>query len=159
MIADRMKKVAPSPTNMLAARVSEMREAGMSILSFNMGEPDFDTPKKIVDAGIKAMKEGQTRYAPVSGIMPLRKAICEKFEKDNGVHYDPSQICVSTGAKQALLNALFAVINPEDEVIIPIPCWANYVEMTNYQTTNIRQKNTAYTSFGFYAKRMKSIDE
>ena len=130
MIADRMKKVAPSPTNMLAARVSEMREAGMSILSFNMGEPDFDTPKMIVDAGIKAMKEGQTRYAPVSGIMPLRKAICEKFEKDNGVHYDPSQICVSTGAKQALLNALFAVINPEDEVIIPIPCWANYVEMT-----------------------------
>lgn len=130
MVSKRMLEVAPSATGVMAARVSEMRDNGIEVLSFNLGEPDFDTPKAIIDAGIKAMQTGQTRYTTISGILPLRKAIAEKLELENAVHYEPSQICVSTGAKQALLNAFFAVVNPGDEVLIPTPCWVSYVEMT-----------------------------
>lgn len=129
MVSERMQKVAPSATNVLAARIADMREQGMEIMSFNVGEPDFDTPKKIVDAALKAMQDGHTKYAPVSGILALRKAICEKLEKDNEIHYEPSQICVTTGAKQAILNTLLAIVNPGDEVIVPVPCWVSYFEM------------------------------
>ena len=129
MISERIQNVTPSATSMLGGKISEMKAAGIDVVSFNLGEPDFQTPQKIMDACTKAMVEGNTKYIAVSGIMPLRKAICEKLARDNHVSYDPSEICVCTGAKQALYNAIMTICNPDDEIIIPTPCWVSYVEM------------------------------
>ncbi|WP_144266729.1 aminotransferase class I/II-fold pyridoxal phosphate-dependent enzyme, partial [Clostridioides difficile] len=93
------------------------------------GEPDFNTPKNIIDAAIKAMNDGNTKYTSVNGILPLREAICKKFKEDNGLFYKPSQIVVSTGAKQSLANTFLAILNPGDEVIVPTPYWVSYPEL------------------------------
>ena len=129
MISQRIQNVTPSATSMLGGKISEMKAAGLDIASFNLGEPDFQTPQKIMDACSKAMLDGKTKYIAVGGILPLRRAICEKLEKDNHVAYDPSEVCVCTGAKQALYNAIMTICNPGDEIIIPTPCWVSYVEM------------------------------
>ncbi|MBQ0001088.1 MAG: pyridoxal phosphate-dependent aminotransferase [Clostridiales bacterium] len=129
MLAKRMQKVSVSATNALAAKIDAMRADGMEILAFHIGEPDFDTPEKILEAGNKALAEGKTRYVSVSGIPELKKAVAEKLEKENGMHYEPSQICISTGAKQAVYNAIMAVVDEGDEVLIPTPCWVSYVDM------------------------------
>lgn len=128
-LSERMTKMTPSATSMLVGRIAEKRAAGADIISFNAGEPDFPTPQPIVDACCKAMRDGKTRYENVGGILPLRQTICEKLMQDNGLHYKPAQICVSTGAKQALFNAVMALCGNGDEVIIPSPCWVSYVEM------------------------------
>lgn len=129
MLAKRMQQVAVSATNALAAKIDGMRAEGMEILTFHIGEPDFDTPAKIVEAGKKMLDEGRTRYVSVSGIPELKQAIAEKLEKENGMHYESSQICVTTGAKQAVYNAIMAVCDEGDEVLIPTPCWVSYVDM------------------------------
>ncbi len=129
MVSNRCKNITPSATVSLNAKVAELRAAGVDVIAFNVGEPDFDTPETIVDACVKALNEGKTKYTAAAGILPLRKAIGEKLKKDNDVVYTPKQICVSTGAKQALQNALLAIINPGDEVILPIPCWVSYIEL------------------------------
>ncbi len=129
MVSERILAMAPSATSMLGGKISEMKAAGLDVVSFNLGEPDFQTPRKIMDTCTKAMLDGNTKYIAVGGILPLRKAICEKLEQDNNVSYEPSEICVCTGAKQALYNAMMTICNPGDEVIIPTPCWVSYVEM------------------------------
>lgn len=129
MVSKRMSKVSVSATNALAARINEMRSAGEDILAFHIGEPDFDTPDRILEAGNQAMKDGHTRYVTVSGIPELKAAVSEKLEKENGMKYAPSQICISTGAKQAVYNAIMAVCDEGDEVLIPTPCWVSYVDM------------------------------
>ncbi len=129
MISQRIMNVTPSATSMLGGKISEMKAAGLDIASFNLGEPDFQTPKKIMDSCAEAMYSGETKYIAVGGILGLRKAICEKLEKENHVLYSPDEICVSTGAKQTLYNAVMTLVNPGDEVIIPTPCWVSYVEM------------------------------
>ena len=129
MISQRIQNVTPSATSMLGGKISEMKAAGLDIASFNLGEPDFQTPQKIMDACTKAMLDGNTKYIAVGGILPLRKAICEKLERDNHVSYTPAEICVCTGAKQALYNAIMTICDPGDEIIIPTPCWVSYVEM------------------------------
>lgn len=129
MISNRVKNITPSATVALNGKVSELVAAGVDVIAFNIGEPDFDTPAPIVEACQKALSQGKTKYTAASGIMPLRKAICAKLLRDNGVTYEPKQICVSTGAKQALNNAILAVVNPGDEVIIPTPCWVSYIEI------------------------------
>ncbi len=129
MVSDRISNMTPSATSTLGGKISEMKAAGMNIAAFNLGEPDFPTPEKIAKACTKAMEEGKTKYIAIGGILQLRKAIVEKFRKDNGLEYTTSQICVSTGAKQAVFNGIMATCNPGDEVIIPTPCWVSYVEM------------------------------
>ncbi len=128
-LSERITQMTPSATSMLVGKIAEKRAAGADIISFNAGEPDFPTPQPIVDACCKALRDGKTRYENVGGILPLRQAICEKLMQDNGLRYEPSQICVSTGAKQALFNAVMALCGSGDEVIIPTPCWVSYVEM------------------------------
>ena len=93
------------------------------------GEPDFNTPKNIMEAAIKSMEEGKTKYTPTSGIIELREAICKKLKEDNNLHYNSNQIIVSTGAKQCLADAFMAILNPGDEVIVPIPYWVSYPEL------------------------------
>jgi len=129
MISERIKRMTPSATIELEGTVEELKAAGVKVISLNAGEPDFNTPDHIVKACEKALEEGKTRYTSVSGIKQLREAICKKLQRDNNVSYNPSQIVVSTGAKQALDNAVMTICNPGDEVIIPIPCWVSYVEM------------------------------
>jgi len=129
MISERIKRMTPSATIELEGTVEELKAAGVKVISLNAGEPDFNTPDHIVKACEKALEEGKTRYTSVTGIKQLREAICKKLQRDNNVSYNPSQIVVSTGAKQALDNAVMTICNPGEEVIIPIPCWVSYVEM------------------------------
>ena len=129
MLSNRAANITPSATHAMNARLMQRRAAGADIIAFNVGEPDFATPKPIVDACIRALQEGKTKYTPVNGITPLKEAICEKLLQDNGLSYSPDQICISTGGKQALSNAVFALCNEGDEVLIPIPCYVSYVEI------------------------------
>ena len=128
-IASRMSAISPSLTLAISAKAKAMKQAGENVISFGVGEPDFNTPQHIIDAAKAALDNGQTKYTPSSGLLPLRKAICDKFEKDNGLSYEPSQIIVSNGAKHSIFNACFAVLEPGDEVIIPQPYWLTYPEV------------------------------
>ncbi|MGL5380874.1 pyridoxal phosphate-dependent aminotransferase [Clostridium sp.] len=128
-LSKKAKGINPSITLGITAKAKELKEQGVDIVSFGAGEPDFNTPKNIISAAVKAMEEGKTKYTATSGIIELRKAICEKFSKDNKLSYNPSQIVVSTGAKQSLANSFMAILNPGDEVIIPTPYWVSYPEL------------------------------
>lgn len=121
--------ITPSITLAITAKAKELKGAGVDVVSFGAGEPDFNTPKNIMEAAIKSMEEGKTKYTPTSGIIELREAICKKFKEDNNLHYNSNQIIVSTGAKQCLADAFMAILNPGDEVIVPIPYWVSYPEL------------------------------
>lgn len=125
----KAENITPSVTLAITTKAKELSSAGVDVVSFGVGEPDFNTPRHIIDAAIKAMEEGKTKYTATPGIPELRKAICEKFKKDNGLTYTPEQIVVSTGAKQCLANAFLAVLNPGDEVLIAAPYWVSYPEL------------------------------
>ncbi|MBP5290854.1 MAG: pyridoxal phosphate-dependent aminotransferase [Paludibacteraceae bacterium] len=125
----RIQSLSASPTLAMAARAAEMKAAGIDVISLSLGEPDFHTPDHIKAAAKQAIDDNITFYAPVPGYPTLRKAISEKLLKENGLQYAPEQVIVSTGGKQALCNALLAVLNPGDECILPTPCWVSYSEM------------------------------
>ncbi len=129
MISERIKRMTPSATIELEGTVAELEAQGVHVIGLNAGEPDFATPENIREACEKALAAGKTKYISVTGIAELKRAICDKLRRDNGVTYTPAQIVVSTGAKQALDNAVMAICNPGDEIIIPKPCWVSYVEM------------------------------
>ena len=129
LLSNRVKNVKPTPTLSLAAIAGELKAQGKDVISLSVGEPDFDTPKHICDAGKQAMDDGKTRYTPVPGTAALRQAICEKFKNENGIEYTPDQIVVGTGGKQVLYNAFMATLNAGDEVIIPAPYWVSYPDM------------------------------
>ena len=129
MSIERIARMTPSVTIVMEGIVADLKAQGVDVIGLNAGEPDFDTPAHIVQACTRAMEEGKTRYINVTGIPQLRQAICQKLQKDNGAVYTPAQICVSTGAKQALNNAILTTVQPGDEVIIPKPCWVSYVEI------------------------------
>lgn len=129
MLSKIAQNITPSATCELEGVVSEMEADGLDVIGLNAGEPDFDTPVNIRNVCKKALDEGKTRYVNVRGITELRKEICNKLQKDNKLEYTPDQICVSTGAKQALNNAVMAVVNPGEEVIIPMPGWVSYIEI------------------------------
>ena len=128
-IANRMNAISPSLTLAISAKAKAMKQAGENVISFGVGEPDFNTPQHIIEAAKVALDNGQTKYTPSSGMLSLRKAICEKFEKDNGLSYEPSQIIVSNGAKHSIFNACYAILEEGDEVIIPEPYWLTYPEV------------------------------
>lgn len=115
--------IRASTTIAIDTKYKEMKAAGLDVIGFGAGEPDFDTPDNIKMAAVRAISANFTRYTPAAGTVELREAVCERLKKDCGVEYAPSQIVVSNGAKQALFLALKALINPGDEVVIPAPYW------------------------------------
>ena len=128
-LSRKAQAIEPSLTLAITAKAKEMKEKGIDVISFSAGEPDFNTPKNIINAAIKGMEDGNTKYTSVNGILQLREAICKKFKDDNGLEYNPSQIVVSTGAKQSLANTFLAILNPGDEVIVSTPYWVSYPEL------------------------------
>lgn len=128
-ISKRVESLAPSATLAMSQKSSELRAQGIDVINLSVGEPDFPTPAHIKEAAKKAIDDNFTFYTPVPGYLSLRKAIVDNLAATNGVVYDPAQIIVGNGAKQALCNVILATINPGDEVIIPTPAWVSYVEM------------------------------
>ncbi len=128
-IADSLTRIQPSATIAISTKAMELKAAGRDIIGLSAGEPDFDTPDNIKEAAIKAIRDGRTKYTPVDGVPELKQAICAKFERDNGLKYEPSQVSVGTGGKQVLFNALLATLNPGDEVIVPAPYWVSYPDI------------------------------
>lgn len=128
-LSDRVQNIKPSPTLAVTNRAAELRAAGKDIIGLGAGEPDFDTPKHIKDAAIKAIEDGFTKYTAVDGTPSLKKAIINKFKRDNGLSYEPNQILVSCGGKQSFFNMALALLNPGDEVVIPAPYWVSYPDM------------------------------
>ena len=124
-----LARVRPSPTIAVTTRAQELRATGHDVIGLGAGEPDFPTPPHIADAGIRAIREGRTKYTAVDGISELKSAICAKFARDNGLDYTPAQVSVASGGKQILYNALMATLNPGDEVVIPAPYWVSYPDM------------------------------
>ena len=128
MLADRLKTLQPSPTLAMQAKAKAMRAQGINVISFGAGEPDFDTPRHIKDAAVRAIESGQTKYTEVGGIPELRAAVCHKLRRDLGLDYTPEEVIVSCGAKHTLYNIVMALVNPGDEVVIPSPFWVSYPE-------------------------------
>lgn len=128
-LAARVQRIKPSPTLAVSARADELMAAGKNIINLSVGEPDFDTPDHIKKAGIRAINEGHTKYTAVDGTKSLKKAIIDKFARDNHLAYEPSQILVSAGAKHSFYNLFAALLNEGDEVIIPAPYWVSYPDM------------------------------
>ena len=129
LLSNRVQSIKPSPTLAVTARAAAMRAAGMDIIGLGAGEPDFDTPDHIKEAAIKAIQAGFTKYTAVDGTQGLKKAIVDKFKRENGFDYTPQQVLVSCGGKQSFFNLAQAFLNPGDEVIIPAPYWVSYPDM------------------------------
>ncbi|MBX5461756.1 MAG: pyridoxal phosphate-dependent aminotransferase [Steroidobacteraceae bacterium] len=128
-VSRRVQRVKPSPTLAVTSRAARLKAEGHDIISLSVGEPDFDTPAHVAQAGIEAIQQGFTRYTNVDGVNELKDAIIAKFERDNGIRYERSQILVSSGAKQTIYNLCMAVLDPGDEAIIPAPYWVSYPDM------------------------------
>lgn len=128
-LSRRVQRVKPSPTLAVTARAARLKAEGKDVIGLGAGEPDFDTPAHIAQAGIDAIKSGFTRYTNVDGINELKDAVIAKFDVDNGIKYERSQILVSSGAKQTIYNLCMAVLDPGDEAIIPAPYWVSYPDM------------------------------
>ena len=129
LLSRRVQRVKPSPTLAVTARAAKLKAEGKDIIGLGAGEPDFDTPKHIAEAGVDAIKTGFTRYTNVDGIVELKDAIIAKFKRDNQISYERNQILVSSGAKQTIYNLCMTVLDPGDEVVIPAPYWVSYPDM------------------------------
>ncbi|SDR45197.1 phosphonoalanine aminotransferase [Rhizobiales bacterium GAS113] len=129
IVADHILQIRPSETKAMTARGAALKAQGREIITLSQGEPDFDTPPNVGEVAIQAIRDGRTRYTAVAGIVPLREAIREKLLRDNDLGYTLDQITVGCGAKQVVFNALFASLNPGEEVVIPAPCWVSYPDM------------------------------
>lgn len=128
-LSKRAMQIKASSTLAISAKAAELKTEGKDMVTFGVGEPDFDTPAHIREAAKKAMDEGKTRYTPAAGTMALRQAVCRKLKEDNGLDYEPAQVIISNGAKHSLMNTFMAILNDGDEVIIPAPYWLSYSEM------------------------------
>lgn len=128
-LSDRLNRLSYSKTFVMTNKAREMKAQGIDVISLTLGEPDFDVPANIKQAAIDAINENYSHYSPVPGFLELREAVCKKLKRDNNLEYKPNQICVSNGAKQAIINVLASVVNDGDEVILPTPYWVSYDEM------------------------------
>ena len=128
-LSKKANSISPSITLEITGKANELKAKGVNVMSFAAGEPDFNTPRNIIEAAIKAMDDGYTKYTKTSGIVELRKAICKKLHQENNLNYSEEQIVVSTGAKQCLANTFLAILNKGDEVILQNPCWVSYTEL------------------------------
>lgn len=131
-ISERVKNINPSQTLAITAQALKMKREGKKVISFAAGEPDFDTPGNIREEAISAIREGFSHYTASSGIIELKEAVVEKLKKDNRVEYKPSEIIISTGAKQCLFNTILTICDPGDEVLLPTPCWVSYTEQIKF---------------------------
>lgn len=155
-LSDRLQRLGYSQTFVMSNKAREMRSQGLDVISLTLGEPDFDVPEPIKTSAIEAIHQNFSHYSPVSGFLELREAICEKLERDNGLRYQPNQICVSNGAKQAILNVLAAIINDGDEVILPVPYWVSYDEMVKMMGgTSVFVKTSFYNDFKMTAEQLE----
>ena len=128
-LSDRLNRLSPSATLLMSQKSNELKAQGIDVINLSVGEPDFNTPDHIKAAAIKAVEDNYSRYSPVPGYPALRQAIVEKLKKENGLEYTPAQISCANGAKQSVCNAVMAIVNEGDEVIIPAPYWVSYPEM------------------------------
>ncbi len=128
-LSDALARIKPSPTMAITTEAQALKAAGRDIIGLSAGEPDFDTPAHIREAGKAAIDRGETRYTAPEGMVSLRRAVVDKFARENGLAYAPDEVIVSTGGKQVLYNALMATVNPGDEVIVPAPYWVSYPDM------------------------------
>jgi aspartate aminotransferase len=129
ILANRLAAVKPSPTIAVTTKAAELKAKGLDVIGLGAGEPDFDTPEHIREAGKKAIDKGETRYTPTNGTPALRKAIIDKFKRENGLTYTPDQVTLGVGGKQVLFNAILATVQEGDEVLIPTPYWVSYSDM------------------------------
>ncbi|MBI0534627.1 pyridoxal phosphate-dependent aminotransferase [Roseomonas sp. KE2513] len=129
LTAERLNKISPSQTIAISTKAREMKAAGRDIISLSAGEPDFETPRNVKDAAIRAIEAGETRYTDVSGTKAMRQAAADKFKRDHGLDYKVEEIVVSTGGKQVIFNAMVATLDKGDEVVIPAPCWVSYPDI------------------------------
>ena len=143
-LSNRLKRLGYSQTFVMSNKAREMRANGTDVISLTLGEPDFDVPENIKQAAHDAIDQNFSHYSPVPGFLELREAIAAKLKRDNNLNYKPTQICVSNGAKQAILNVLAAVLNEGDEVILPAPFWVSYDEMVKMMDGTSVIINTAY---------------
>src|ERR1700730_14509828 len=129
LTAERLDRIQPSLTIAIATKARHMIAAGKNVISLSQGEPDFDTPRNVKDAAIRAIEANETHYTDVAGTAELRRAVAKKFKRDSGIDYKPEEIIISTGGKQVIFNAMLATLNKDDEVIIPSPCWVSYPDI------------------------------
>ena len=129
LAAARLDKVSPSQTIAISSKARALKAAGRDVISLGAGEPDFDTPRNVKDAAMRAIEAGETKYTDVAGTAALRRAVADKFKRDSGLDYEPHEIIVSTGGKQVIFNAMLATMDAGDEAIIPTPCWVSYPDI------------------------------
>jgi len=152
-----LSRIAPSATIAITQKVRDLTAAGRhDLISLSIGEPDFATPEHVADAALAAITQGKTKYPPVSGITPLKEAIVAKFQNENGIAYDTSEVAVCNGGKQVIANALLATLNPGDEVIIPAPYWVSYPQLTRLcGATPVFVQTTAQTGYRLTAAQLE----
>ena len=154
--SDRLNRMSFSQTFVMSNKVREMKTEGIDVISLTLGEPDFDVPENIKEAAFAAINNNFSHYSPVPGFLDLREAICGKLKRDNHLHYSASQICVSNGAKQAILNVLASIINDGDEVILPAPYWVSYHEMVKMMDgTSVFIETSIDTEFKMTAEQLE----
>ncbi|WP_408955023.1 pyridoxal phosphate-dependent aminotransferase [Natroniella sp. ANB-PHB2] len=155
-LSTRINQIQDSPTLAISAEAKRLKEEGRDIIGLGAGEPDFETPQHVKKAGIDAIKEGFTTYTSTTGIKELQEAVCTRFKEDKGLEYDPEQVIISNGAKQSLFNVLQAIINPGDEVILPVPYWVSYPEQIKFaQGRPVKVKTVEEKGFKLTAKQLK----
>ena len=156
VLSKRAGSIAPSPTLGITAKAKRMQAEGIDVIGFGAGEPDFDTPKNVKEAAKKAIEDGFTKYTPSSGIPELKKAICKKFKKDNGLDYEQEEILVSCGAKHAIFNTILTLCDDGDEVILPSPYWVSYPEMIKLAGAKpVIVKTTEQKNFKIMPKQLR----
>jgi aspartate aminotransferase len=152
-----LRRIAPSATIAISAKARALKAAGRDIIALSAGEPDFDTPDNIKEAGIAAIRAGKTKYTDPDGMPELKAAICAKFKRENGLDYKPSQVHIAPGGKPVIFNALVATLNPGDEVIIPAPYWVSYPDMTLLAGgTPVAVETTAESGFKITAQALEA---
>lgn len=156
-LSDRLNRLSYSQTFVMSNKAREMKAAGIDVISLTLGEPDFDVPENIKQAAFDAINQNFSHYSPVPGFLELRQAIAKKLKRDNNLDYKPSQICVSNGAKQSILNVLAAVVNDGDEVILPAPYWVSYDEMVKMMGgTSVFIETNIDTEFKMTAEQLEA---
>ena len=157
LLSDRVLNMSTSATLAMAAKARELRAEGKDIIGLSLGEPDFNTPEYIKEAAIKAIEDNYNSYTPVDGYVELKKAIITKFKRDNNLNYAPSQIVVSTGAKQALYNVAQVILTPGDEVILPCPYWVSYADIVELaEGIPVEVKTSIATDFKMTAEQLEA---
>ena len=156
ILSERIKKLPVSATLAMAAKARELKENGIDIIGLSLGEPDFNTPDFIKCAAIEAINENYNSYTPVDGYLDLKKTICHKFKRDNGIIYEPNQIVVSTGAKQSIANAIQVLVNPGDDVLLVAPYWVSYSAIVTLAEANpIEIRSDISTDFKITPNQLK----